>query len=189
MEKIDQQIQSARDVEEERQLQEDREKALRLRQRDLEDLQQSLSQEPPSHVMETTNLVTGEKPKAPRSLPSMDQVRASQSPKIARPEPPPTLEDSPEFEWQRQKRVENATNDAIDAIMAMVGLKEVKTKILAIKAKTDIVKRQKTDMKKERLEMVMLGNPGTGKVELQRRATLTDKRKVKLLWQGITQSF
>ena len=169
MEKIDQQIQSARDVEEERQLQEDREKALQQRQRDLEDLQQSLSQEPPSHIVETTTSVPGEKPKAPRTLLPKDQVRPSQSPNIARPEPPSTPEDSPEFEWQRQKRVENATNDAIDAIMTMVGLKEVKTKILAIKAKTDIVKRQKTDMKKERLGMVMLGNPGTGNYEFQGR--------------------
>ncbi|OAL25146.1 hypothetical protein AYO22_05023 [Fonsecaea multimorphosa] len=168
MEKIDQQIQSARDVEEERQLQEDREKALQQRQRDLEDLQQSLSQEPPSHVAEPTTSTTGEKPGAPRTPLPKDQVRPSQPPNITWPEPPPTPEDSPEFEWQRQKRVENATNDAIDAIMAMAGLKEVKIKILAIKAKTDIVKRQKTDMKKERLGMVMLGNPGTGKTTVAR---------------------
>jgi hypothetical protein len=189
MEKIDRQIQSARDVEEERQLQADREKALQQRQRDLEDLQQSLSQKPPSHAVEATASVTGAKPKAPRIPLPKDQVRPPQSPNIARPELPPTLEDSPEFEWQRQKRVENATNDAIDALMAMAGLKEVKTKVLAIKAKTDIVKRQKTDMKKERLGMVMLGNPGTGNSEFQGRGTLTDKRKGKRLWQDITRSF
>ncbi|KAH0835059.1 hypothetical protein FOPE_03825 [Fonsecaea pedrosoi] len=142
------------------QLQEDREKALQQRQRDLKDLQQSLSQEPPSHVAEPTTSVTGETPKAPRTPLPKGQVRPSQSPNITWPEPPPTPEDSPEFEWQRQKRVENATNDAIDAIMAMAGLKEVKTKILTIKAKTDVVKRQNTDMKKERLGMVMLGNSG-----------------------------
>ena len=167
MEKIDQQIQSARDEEEARQLQEDRERAPQQRQRDLEDLQHSLSEESSSHVVKTTTSLPEEEPKASRSLFPKDHVRPSQSPNIARPEPPPTPEDSPEFEWQRQKRVENATNDAIDAIMAMIGLKEVKIRILAIKAKTDIVKRQKTDMKKERLGMVMLGNPGTGNFELQ----------------------
>lgn len=167
MEKIDQQIQSARDEEEERQLQEVRERALQQRQRDLEDLQHSLSEESSSHVVETTTSLTGEEPKVSRSPGPKDQGRPSQSPNIARPEPPPTPEDSPEFEWQRQKRVENATNDAIDAIMAMTGLKEVKIKVLAIKAKTDIVKRQKTDMKKERLGLVMLGNPGTGNSKRQ----------------------
>jgi len=67
-----------------------------------------------------------------------------------------------ELEWERQKRVDGASNDAIDALMDMTGLEDVKSKILGIKAKIETVARQGTDMKRERLGMVMLANPGTG---------------------------
>lgn len=66
-------------------------------------------------------------------------------------------------EWQRQKDQENAHNPAIDKIMEMVGLEDVKDKVLKIKAKVDTSKRQGTDLTKERLGLVLLGNPGTGK--------------------------
>jgi len=66
-------------------------------------------------------------------------------------------------EWDRQKRVEGASNDAIDALMALTGLEDVKAKILTIKAKIETVRRQGTDMKKERLGLVLLGNTGTGR--------------------------
>jgi DNA repair exonuclease SbcCD ATPase subunit len=67
-----------------------------------------------------------------------------------------------EQEWDRQKRVDGVSNDAIDAIMGLTGLEDAKTKILNIKAKIETVLRQATDMKKERLGIVLLGNPGTG---------------------------
>jgi hypothetical protein len=69
-----------------------------------------------------------------------------------------------ETEWERQKRVAGASNDAIDTLMSLTGLEDVKAKVLNIKAKMDTVARQGTDMKKERLGMVMLGNPGTGEL-------------------------
>ena len=69
-------------------------------------------------------------------------------------------------EWDRQKRVEGASNDAIDALMALTGLEDVKSKILTIKAKIETVRRQGTDMKNERLGLVLLGNPGTGRYPL-----------------------
>jgi hypothetical protein len=68
-----------------------------------------------------------------------------------------------EEEWDRQKRVDGASNTAIDALMALTGLEDVKTKILDIKAKIDTVIRQGTNMKDERLGVVLLGNPGTGR--------------------------
>jgi hypothetical protein len=74
----------------------------------------------------------------------------------------PEAQSPSEVEWERQKRVENASNDAIDAIMKLTGLEQVKEKILDIKAKIETLARQGTDMKKERLGIVMLGNPGTG---------------------------
>jgi hypothetical protein len=41
-------------------------------------------------------------------------------------------------------------------------LGDAKSKILNIKAKIETVLRQGTDMKDERLGIVLLGNPGTG---------------------------
>jgi len=68
-----------------------------------------------------------------------------------------------EVEWDRQKRMENVSNDAIDSLMEMTGLEEVKAQVLKIKAKIDTAVRQNTNMKDERYGVVLLGNPGTGK--------------------------
>lgn len=65
-------------------------------------------------------------------------------------------------EWEDQKKMESASNDAIDAVMDMVGLEEVKLQILKIKAKIDANVRQNSDMKDDRLNVAFLGNPGTG---------------------------
>jgi hypothetical protein len=65
-------------------------------------------------------------------------------------------------EWQRQKDQENASNPAIDKIMEMIGLEDVKSQVLRIKSKVDTSIRQGTDLKTERLGLVLLGNPGTG---------------------------
>ena len=73
-----------------------------------------------------------------------------------------------EKEWQRQKDVENESNDAIDSIMEMIGLEDVKAQVLKIKAKIEIALRQGTDLKDERLGVVLLGNPGTGKTTIAR---------------------
>ena len=61
--------------------------------------------------------------------------------------------------------MENASNDAIDAVMDMVGLEEVKSQILKIKAKIDATVRQSSDMKEDRLNVAFLGNPGTGMLD------------------------
>ena len=65
-------------------------------------------------------------------------------------------------EWQRQKDQENAQNPAIDKIMQMIGLEDVKAQVLKIKAKVETSIRQGTDLRKERLGLILLGNPGTG---------------------------
>jgi len=66
-------------------------------------------------------------------------------------------------EWQRQKDQEGAINPAIDSIMEMIGLERVKSQVLEIKASVDLSVRQGTDLKKQRLGLILLGNPGTGK--------------------------
>lgn len=73
-----------------------------------------------------------------------------------------------EIEWDRQKRVENASNDAIDSLMKMTGLEKVKAQVLKIKARIDLALRQNADMKDERFGIVLLGNPGTGKTTVAR---------------------
>lgn len=65
-------------------------------------------------------------------------------------------------EWEGQKRLDNASNEAIESVMDMVGLEEVKVQILRIKAKIDACVRQNSDMKDDRLNVAFLGNPGTG---------------------------
>lgn len=67
-------------------------------------------------------------------------------------------------EWEHQKRMENVSNDTIDSLMEMIGLEEVKLQVLSIKAKIDLSVRQGSDMKEDRLNVVFLGNPGTGKL-------------------------
>ena len=69
-------------------------------------------------------------------------------------------------EWEYQKRMENVSNDNIDSLMEMIGLEEVKLQVLSIKAKIDLSVRQGSDMKEDRLNVVFLGNPGTGKLYL-----------------------
>ena len=73
-----------------------------------------------------------------------------------------------ETEWDRQKRVENESNEAIDALMQMTGLEDVKAQVLKIKARIDAALRQNTDVKDERYGIVLLGNPGTGKTTVAR---------------------
>ncbi|KZS96999.1 P-loop containing nucleoside triphosphate hydrolase protein [Sistotremastrum niveocremeum HHB9708] len=78
------------------------------------------------------------------------------------------LESAARLDWQRQKDIDGAINPAIDSVMDMTGLEDVKQQILRIKAKVDTAKRQGTDLKGERFNVSMLGNPGTGKTTVAR---------------------
>ncbi|KAL9085436.1 MAG: hypothetical protein Q9165_007586 [Trypethelium subeluteriae] len=70
--------------------------------------------------------------------------------------------------WQRQKDHEGAQNDALDDLMKMIGLEDVKDQFLTIKDKVDTSVRQGVDMKDERFSASLLGNPGTGKTTVAR---------------------
>jgi hypothetical protein len=65
-------------------------------------------------------------------------------------------------EWQHKKDVEGATNDAIDSIMELTGLEEVKQQVMRINTKIEATTRQGTSLKNESFNIVLLGNPGTG---------------------------
>ncbi len=75
-----------------------------------------------------------------------------------------TKKSAAELEWEHQKEFENARNSALDELMAMIGLEDVKNQFLAIKAKVDTAVRQNVSMKDERFGAALLGNPGTGMV-------------------------
>ncbi|KAF2017639.1 P-loop containing nucleoside triphosphate hydrolase protein [Aaosphaeria arxii CBS 175.79] len=71
-------------------------------------------------------------------------------------------------DWDHQKKFEGAQSEALDALMAMIGLESVKQEFLAIKAKVDTVVRQQISLKDERFGASLLGNPGTGKTTVAR---------------------
>lgn len=76
----------------------------------------------------------------------------------------PSVSSPARDKWEYQKHIEGIQNNAIDNIMDLTGLEEVKEQILRIKAKIDMMKRQGVALDKERLNLVLLGNPGTGQL-------------------------
>jgi hypothetical protein len=65
-------------------------------------------------------------------------------------------------QWEHFKRFDGAENTALDALMDMIGLEDVKDKFLAIKLEVDTAARQNLDMANKRFGASLLGNPGTG---------------------------
>jgi len=65
-------------------------------------------------------------------------------------------------EWERQKRELKEKNDALDQLMAMEGLEEVKREFLRVKATIDEARKRKGWLKRQDLNLVLMGNPGTG---------------------------
>ncbi|KAI0541591.1 P-loop containing nucleoside triphosphate hydrolase protein [Xylaria digitata] len=83
----------------------------------------------------------------------------------------PTLVRQPssaETDWQQQKELEFASNEALDSLMQMIGLESVKKEFLNIKARVDTSIRQGVDLKGDRFGAALLGNPGTGKTTVAR---------------------
>ena len=66
-------------------------------------------------------------------------------------------------DWEHQKAMGSHPNRDIESLMEMIGLEEVKLQVLQIKAKIEVSKRQNADIRKDRLNVSFLGNPGTGK--------------------------
>ena len=117
-------------------------------------------------------------PGSSQSNPSSSQSPPNNPPR-SRPQTPPgnlatSNKSTPQVEWQRQKDVEGASSAAIDAVMDMIGLEDVKRQMLRIKDKIEVTQRQRTSIKDERFNVVFLGNPGTGRVCYLRVSALND---------------
>ncbi|KAJ8076334.1 hypothetical protein PM082_000755 [Marasmius tenuissimus] len=118
---------------------------------------------PPTSSANTVNNILANKTPAPSS-PNPGLYAPIVTPQPSK----PVKSSSSEAEWSRQKQVDGAHNKEIDALMELTGLEEVKEQVLKIKAKIDLAKRQGIDLKDERFNVVMLGNPGTGKTTVAR---------------------
>ena len=92
-------------------------------------------------------------------------------------------------EWQRQKDQENAYNPAIDKIVDMIGLENVKAQVLKIKANVEASIRRGTDLRKERLGLVLLGNPGTGIFFIRSFNQSSNHAQAKQQWPGTLHNF
>ncbi|KAH7137463.1 P-loop containing nucleoside triphosphate hydrolase protein [Dactylonectria estremocensis] len=66
-------------------------------------------------------------------------------------------------EWERQKRELGEKNEALDHVMAMVGIEHVKTEFLKVKATIDAARTRKGRLRRQALNLALMGNPGTGK--------------------------
>ncbi|KAF2178659.1 P-loop containing nucleoside triphosphate hydrolase protein [Zopfia rhizophila CBS 207.26] len=146
---LDMQIRKIREDATDRQTALEREHVLKQKKRDLEAAQRQAAQSSQQASQKASQAAQHSKPASSESNTELEHSFS-------------------ELEWARQKRVEGASNAAIDDLMGLTGLEAVKGKFLDIKAKIETVERQGIDMKKERMGMVMLGNPGTGKTTVAR---------------------
>ncbi|KIK26288.1 hypothetical protein PISMIDRAFT_95029 [Pisolithus microcarpus 441] len=154
----------------------DRENEARQKEKEIEDLKQKVKRaaarrDPEAQAdrgsqSQSQPQSRSNAPSRPRT-PSQDQSSGNSQPANQN-APQPKVESAARDKWEYQKRVEGVQNDAVDKIMDMTGLEGVKEQMLRIKAKIDTTKRQGVALDKERFNLVLLGNPGTGKTTVAR---------------------
>lgn len=66
-------------------------------------------------------------------------------------------------EWEQQKNKQQQDNPALDSLMSLVGLEEVKSQFMAIKNLVDTARRQDANLAQEGFNAVFMGSPGSGK--------------------------
>ncbi|KAI1498334.1 P-loop containing nucleoside triphosphate hydrolase protein [Biscogniauxia marginata] len=74
------------------------------------------------------------------------------------------IESPAEQEWRRQKEELGEKNEALDKVMKMLGLENVKMAFLEIKSMIDASRSRQGHLKCQDLNLVLLGNPGTAGV-------------------------
>jgi len=203
-EKLDAQIQAQKDL----QLAKEREAALKQQEQDVKDAEERLQQKVEVEkkrkeeekkraaeqaaaasssiaaaiidtVKSAVNTVTGTSSNKPPSStgPAKDDTRKKKTSEA-------------QSDWQRRKDIDGAVNPHIDAIMEMIGLEPVKKQVLKIMDKVDVNVRQGTSLAKERFNVVLLGNPGTGIVCLttQHVTPANDTLQERPPWRGTMPS-
>ncbi|KAJ7583678.1 P-loop containing nucleoside triphosphate hydrolase protein [Mycena floridula] len=186
--RIDSEIAQERELMKDAALAEERANAIKLKEKDLEDAKaqraakwslfsafpkfglQQASQEPQASPDPSFPKV----PNPPSDQPTAANANPQPSTSTQQPARSPKASKANDI-WQHLKNVQGAQSDAIDKIMAMTGLEEVKLQVLNIKHKVippespvDIAIRQNVSLKDERFSVLMLGNPGTGKTTIAR---------------------
>ncbi|KAL2264535.1 hypothetical protein VTJ83DRAFT_7045 [Remersonia thermophila] len=142
--------------------QEEREKTLEQHRRDLEalkDAEKRLKQQNELRAHAASLAAAG----------SDNAAKTSAAAAVASPED--QAEECPSHagaEWERLKQLEGARSQALDKLMEMIGLEDVKQEFLGIKSNVDTSLRQGINMSEERYSCTMLGNPGTGKTTVAR---------------------
>ncbi|KAK4162449.1 stage V sporulation protein K [Cladorrhinum sp. PSN259] len=72
----------------------------------------------------------------------------------------------PEKEWERQKKELGQKSRAIDKVMAMVGIEDVKKAFLTVRSTITAAKTRKGKLRRQDFNLALIGNPGTGKKTL-----------------------
>jgi hypothetical protein len=165
LEELDEEIEALRQARQDAQQSQDRQNMIRQKERDLETARARTAQVASPLAVSNAQVTPtiASKPTALRPETTSSDGETAPIPDEIPKNPPETLALSPSHdEWQRQKMMEGANNEHIDALMDMTGLEMVKEQVLAIKNKIDVTNRQGTSVKDERFHVVLLGNPGTG---------------------------
>jgi len=172
-EKLDAQIQAQKDL----QLAKEREAALKQQGQDVKDAEERLRQKAEVEKKRKNDEAKRATEKVATSSNSIaatvvDTVKSvvstltGTSSKKSPPENTEKKESEARSDWQRRKDTDGVVNPHIDAIMEMIGLEPVKHQVLKIMDKVDVNIRQDTSLAKERFNVKLLGNPGTGTIRL-----------------------
>lgn len=145
--------------------QDERGKTLGQQQQDLKNLRDTVGRiqnkrkkdSPPTNTMSQASTATAPNVH-PDSAPETEQVVVDDQSGNGL----STWTSSARDEWEHQKEFEGARNEALDSLMDMIGLEDVKDKFLSIKSRVDTAVCQNIDVSQERFGAALLGNPGTG---------------------------
>ena len=168
---LDQEIQSMKDKIADQRAGEERVRALQRKQRELEKARLWAKLTPDSRKSSRSDISsTSHRGSAPDTPSSLDQSETGwqETDQVADQALIENARCAAQKQWENQKQNGQKYNDALDALMSLTGLEDVKLKILYIKERIDKLLAKGLDMKHENLGLIMIGNPGTGKQTVAR---------------------